>query len=99
MAIVQILTLFDIQSITIMIVFAFLSKKLGEALKIPPFYKILYATALCIATASVIDIVSSSYHIPTLPLVSMALRFIASAGAFFITLRYWKWLFSEFLRK
>lgn len=99
MVLMHLLTLYDIQSIIIMLVFALLSKKLGEALKIPPLYKILYATALVTAIASILDIMSVSYNLKTMSLVSMALRFIGSAGAFFITLRYWKWLFSEFLRK
>ena len=91
------LTFFDIQSIIVMLVLAYLSKRLGEALKIPPVYKILYATSLIIAIASILDNLSTSYHImPAMPLVSMALRFFACAGAFLIALRYWKWLFSEF---
>lgn len=91
------LTIFDISAIVLMIVLAYLSKRLGDALKIKPFYKMLYITALCITSASIFDIVSSSFNY-NLPFVSMSLRFIASAGAVFVCLRYWNWLFSEFLR-
>lgn len=92
------LTFFDISAVIAMIVLAYLSKRLGDALKIKPYYKILYITALCITCASIIDIVSISFHITSMPFLSMAIRFTASAGAFFVCMRYWKWLFSEFLR-
>jgi hypothetical protein len=92
------LTFFDISAVIAMFVLAYLSKRLGDALKIRPYYKMLYITALCITCAAVYDIVSTSFHITTLPFLSMALRFISSAGAFFVCLRYWNWLFSEFLR-
>jgi hypothetical protein len=91
------LTFFDISAIILMFVLAYLSKRLGDALKIKPFYKMLHVTAFCIACASIFDIVSSSFNF-TLPFVSMSLRFISSAGAFLVCLRYWNWLFSEFLR-
>jgi len=81
-----------------MFVLAYLSKRLGDALKIKPYYKMLYITAFCIICASVIDIVTISFHLTSIPYTSMALRFIASVGAFFVCLRYWNWLFSEFLR-
>ena len=90
-------TFFDISAVIAMFVLAYLSKRLGDALKIKPYYKILYLTAFLITCASATDIVSTSFHITTIPFLSMALRFISSAGAFFVCLRYWKWLFSEFL--
>jgi hypothetical protein len=92
------LTFFDISAVVAMIVLAYLSKRLGDALKIKPYYKILYVTALCITSASIADIVSTSFHITSMHFLSMAIRFISSAGAFLVCLRYWNWLFSEFLR-
>lgn len=91
------LAFFDMSAVIAMFVLAYLSRRLGDALKIKPYYKILYITAFCIICASILDIVSLSIFISSISIISLALRFIASAWAFFVCLRYWNWLFSEFL--
>jgi protein-S-isoprenylcysteine O-methyltransferase Ste14 len=96
---ISFLTFFDISFIIAMLVISYLSKRLGDALKVAPVYKLLYVTSAFVAIASIIDIVSVSYNVTTMPLVSMALRFIAGAVSLIVALRYWSWLFSEFLRK
>ncbi len=93
------LTFFDISFIIAMLVISYLSKRLGDALKVAPVYKLLYITSAFVAVASIIDNVSVSYNVTTMPLVSMALRFIAGAVSLIVALRYWSWLFSEFFRK
>jgi len=97
--IISFLTFFDISFIIAMLVVSYLSKRLGDALKVAPIYKLLYITSVLIAIASIIDIVYVSYNGTTMPLVSIALRFIAGAVSLIVALRYWSWLFSEFLRK
>jgi len=49
------LTFFDISFIIAMLVISYLSKRLGDALKVAPFYKLLYITAAFVAVASIID--------------------------------------------
>lgn len=92
------LTFFDLSVVITMLSIAYLSKRLGEALKIKPFYKILYITSFFIVCASGVDIIANSVHITSLSTVSMSFRFISSAVAFVVCLRYWNWLFSEFLK-
>jgi hypothetical protein len=95
---IQSLAFFDISAIIIMFVLAYLSKRLGNALKIKPYYKILYITAVLIISASTIDMITESFHMSTLFYISMTFRFVSSVVAFFVCLRYWNWLFSEFLK-
>ncbi|MCI0474010.1 MAG: hypothetical protein L0Y76_10560 [Ignavibacteria bacterium] len=92
----------DISTIIILIVIAYLSKRLGEALKTLPFYKLLYgAVGFIIASAvlnsfavnNVLDI-----SIKTLNTVSMGIRFFAGIISVFACLQYWKWLFSELFK-
>ncbi|NLE01217.1 MAG: hypothetical protein GX640_15225 [Fibrobacter sp.] len=92
------LVFFDISVITIMIILAYLSKRLGDALKILPYYKGLYITASLIACASGLDFLRGSKFEFSLPVLSISIRFIASGAAIFICFKYWKWLFSEFLK-
>jgi hypothetical protein len=47
-----------------MIVLAYLSSRLGEALKIPPLYKLLYGTTVMIIAASVLDVAAGIVPIP-----------------------------------
>lgn len=94
----QSLSLFDISAIIIMFVLAYLSKRLGDALKIKPYYKILYITASFVICAFGIDMITGSLQLATLFYLTMTFRFVSSAVAFFVCLRYWNWLFSEFLK-
>ena len=49
------LILFDASTIVIMLIIAYLSRRLGEALKIRPYYRMLYVTSLVIAVAALGD--------------------------------------------
>lgn len=89
---------FDVSSIIFMFVLAYLSNRLGEALKIPPFYKALYVTAMMVIAASVLDVVAGIIPIPSSAKISMLIRFAAGGTACFIVLRYWLWVFSEFFK-
>jgi chromate transport protein ChrA len=92
------LPFFDLGTILCMIVLAFLSKRLGDALKLKPYYKTLYVTAIGIASSLTIDIVSSTFHFTSLSIISMSIRFVACGLSFIICLIYWNWLFSEILK-
>ncbi|HAJ79823.1 MAG TPA: hypothetical protein DCO75_08625, partial [Fibrobacteres bacterium] len=57
MIILQNIVFFDISSVIAMLIVASLSKTIGEALKIKPYYKFLYFTSACIMVSAVIDTV------------------------------------------
>jgi hypothetical protein len=89
---------FDVSAIIFMFVLAYLSNRLGEALKIPPYYKVLYVAAVMIISASVLDVVAGILPIPSIMKISLFIRFLAGIAACSIVLRYWKWVFSEFFK-
>ena len=89
---------FDVATVIFMMVLAYLSSRLGEALKIPSFYKILYGTAGLVIAASVLDVVAGIIPIPSSSMVSMLMRFSAGVIACIVVLRYWIWVFSEFFK-
>jgi len=93
------LILFDASAIVAMIVIAYLSRRFGEALKIRPYYRILYVTAVFLAVAAVIDVISNDFNIHIPPGVPMLVRLVSAGTAFLVCLIYWNWAFSEYLRK
>ncbi len=95
--------LIDAASVTMIFVLLVLSRKLGEALKKRPFYKILYLSIGLIAGAAIISIIASSGILTdsiseVITVVSMVLRFISVSVAVVVLVNYWKWLFNEFNR-
>jgi hypothetical protein len=91
--------LFDASVVVIMLIIAYLSRRIGEALKIKPYYRILYVTSLVIALTALGDIVLNDVNIHINQLIPMGLRLASTCTAFFVSLRYWSWAFSEYLRK
>jgi hypothetical protein len=88
--------LVDCSMMSSMLILAYLSRKMGEALKIFPYYLVLYAAAFIVVAAGGIDIAvkaEAGYVLPEWPAV---LRCCAGAAALAVSLRYWKWLFGEF---
>lgn len=81
-----------------MLILAYLSKRLGEAMKIKSYYKMLYFTAFLVATATGIDFVSKTFCIQLPLYVSLIMRLLSSITAFLICLKYWNWLFPEFIK-
>jgi hypothetical protein len=90
------LIVFDCSVAISMLILAYLSKRLGNALKIRPYYALLYAMAILIAMADGIDIAAFSFSVKHWPQATLYIRGIAGCIAFGVCLRYWKWLFSEF---
>jgi hypothetical protein len=88
----------DVSAVIFMIVLAYLSSRLGEALKIPPFYKVLYGTAALVIAASVLDVIAGILPVPASMTISMMVRFAAGCLACLVVLRYWFWVFSEFFK-
>jgi hypothetical protein len=89
----------DASLITSMLILAYLSRKMGNALKIRPYYVILFVAAMVIAAASGIDAGMRAVTImasPLISLVTLVMRVCAGVAALCVCLRYWSWLFSEF---
>ncbi len=97
--IVQNVFFLDIASIIILIVIAYLSKRLGEALKTPPYYKLLYGAVGLIIAAAIVNAFAANELVKLsagpLNTVSMIIRFFSGIISVFACLQYWKWLFSE----
>lgn len=89
---------FDVAIVTFMLVLAYLSNRLGEALRIPPFYKILYSTAGVIVGALILDLLASVISVPLFFRIALLIRFFAGFVACTVVLRYWFWVFSEFFK-
>jgi hypothetical protein len=95
----QSLTLFDASAMLVMIIIAYLSHRLGEALKIPPYYRILYLTSFVLAVTAFGDTVGADLYVHIPQSILMLLRFVSASVAFFVGLRYWNWAFTEYMKK
>jgi hypothetical protein len=93
------LILFDASAVVIMVIIAYLSRRIGEALKIKPYYRILYLTSFVVALTALSDTMLNDINIHINQFILMGLRFVSAGTAFVVSLRYWSWAFSEFLRK
>ena len=86
----------DIAMIIILAVLGSLSKRLGEALKVAPYYKFFYVAIFATTISAFFD--SGSYtdvffeiHIT----ITLAIRLVSVLLALYATIKYWHWLFSE----
>jgi len=93
------IVLFDISSIIAMLVIASLSKSIGEALKIYPFYKLLYVTAFLLFIAAGADSLPFGEHGSCSKIIVSTLRCVAGMIALPVCLKYWKWLIAEYFKK
>ena len=89
---------FDISVMIFMLVLAYLSGKLGEAMKIPPIYKILYVTAFMVFFASILESFAHVTDVHLVVRIALVLRLLAGFIACGIVLRYWMWVFNEFFK-
>lgn len=92
------IVLFDLAAIIAMLVLASLSKSMGEALKIAPYYKWLYVTAVFIGIAIIADTVPVSMHSSVPKTITLGFRCAAGLIALPVCLRYWKWLIAEYFK-
>ncbi len=92
----------DISVIIILMIIAYLSKRLGEALKKPAFYKLLYTGVACIIAAAIVNTITTnklfSLSNNVTHTITMLMRFVAGFISVFACLQYWKWLFSEIFK-
>jgi len=90
---------FDVAVVTIMLVFAYLSKRIGEAMRIRHYYKVFFGTSAAIVAAAGFDTIPQPLSFESVSILTTSIRFAAAAVAFAVALRYWKWLFAEFSKK
>lgn len=91
------LLLFDISSLATMVLVAHLSKQLGTALKIKPYYRVLYGTSALVLAAGCLDIVRSTMGLALSWMIAAhTLRCMGSVIALLACFPYWKWLFAEY---
>jgi uncharacterized membrane protein len=80
-------------------VMAYLSKRIGEALMIPPYYKSFYYIAGIIVMASLTGIfIKGLADTETIYFITFIIRAAASVSAIPICFKYWSWLFNEDMR-
>jgi hypothetical protein len=97
------LVLYDISAVVLLLLLASLSKRLGEALKVPPYYNVLYGSAICMAAAFCIDLFDMVLalrivHMPSWVIPS-TLRCVGTISGLLVSLVYWRWLFGELFKK
>ncbi len=85
----------DVAVMVSMLVLANLSARLGDALKIPPYYRILYVTTALVLAAFALDTFRETLQAPLLDLVAIAMRAAAVVAAAAVCLPYWHWVFRE----
>lgn len=95
----QTLSLFDISAIVIIMLLSYLSRRLGQALKIPRYYYLMYLSVAAIASALMLESLMITAKVSLPILLPMALRCGASLIALVVCLRYWSWLIGEFFKK
>ena len=93
----QSLFVVDMAVMVTMVVLADLSRRLGEALKIRPYYRMLYVTMGMVFAAFVIDAFRETLPYHVLDLVAISVRAAGGVLGVIACLPYWRWLFAEFL--
>ena len=76
-------------------VLANLSRRIGDALQIPPHYKLFSTGSILLLTVVIADIASGLFWGDTAKMITVALRALIAAVAVPICFRYWYWLFNE----
>lgn len=78
-------------------IFAQISKKLGDALQMPPYYHLYYVSILLFFISLIFyaDIMSQRPKIFNENIRQLTF-FLATLISTLVTIRYWYWIFSEF---
>ncbi len=88
----------DVAVIICFMVLANLSRRIGEALRIPKIYATFYGTAALVIIASFVDAVFNP-TIPYLTDITLIIRGVAVVISIPVAVKYWHWLFNEKLQK
>ena len=93
----------DVSVFLLIMILSELSKRIGEALKVPHFYHYYYTCAALLIFLIIVDIVSP-YILPNTAkheifVITLALRAGLVLSTFPVAMIYWRWLFSENLKR
>jgi len=93
----------DVSVFLLMLILAELSKRIGEALKVPHFYHYYYTCAILLILLVIVDM-ASPFFMPAaakdeILSVTIALRAGLVLLTFPVAMIYWRWLFSENLKR
>jgi chromate transport protein ChrA len=88
--------LFDLSMVLIMLILAYLSKRLGDAMKTPSWYLALYGSIVIVILACALDITAGAIAFALPASLTLGLRLGAGMITIGVCIRYWSWLFSEF---
>ncbi|MGM0443234.1 MAG: hypothetical protein ACQEQV_03515 [Fibrobacterota bacterium] len=95
----EMIYLLDLSLFITLLVIANLSRRIGEAMMIPPIYKTYYYLCGCIVFASIIDIfIKGLPGMEGIHLGTNIIRAAASLIALPVSFRYWSWLLKEDMR-
>jgi len=93
----------DASVFALMMILAVLSKRIGEALNVPNFYHYYYICSALLVFLVVFDMVSPLFIVETAKNELLAVTVALRAGLVFSTLPvaliYWRWLFSENIKR
>jgi hypothetical protein len=89
----------DMAAIALFAVIMSLSARLGEALKIKPYFRLFSVCIWLILAAAFINLIDTGSHLNVFGIIAIAMRLLSGITAVAVCLRYWSWLFAEFIPK
>lgn len=93
----------DVSVLLLLLILAEFSKRIGEALKVPPFFHYYYICAVLLLFFVVIDMALPQFMPNIIKIdilvVTVALRAGLVLSTFPVAMIYWRWLFSENMKK
>jgi len=93
----------DVSVFFLMMILAELSKRIGEALNVPHFYHYYYTCSAMLIFIVAVDMILPMFMVDAdkseILTVTMALRAGLVLSTFPVAMIYWRWLFSENLKK
>jgi len=89
------LYILDASVFLMLTILANLSRRIGEALQIPPHYKLFSTGSVLLLIVVTADILAGLFWGDTAKAITVSLRALIAAVAVPICFRYWVWLFNE----
>lgn len=93
------IVILDLSVFLLLIVLANLSRRIGEALMIPGFYRVLFYMSGLVAFAALVDIfIKGLEGVEYIHTITLILRAAAAVISIPVCYKYWKWLLKENLK-
>lgn len=95
----EMIIIIDLSVFLLLIVLANLSRRIGEALMIPGYYRILFYMSGIIAFSSLVDIfIKGIENVEYIHTITLIVRSVAAIVSIPVCYKYWKWLLKENLK-